>query len=168
MCSILGIFDIKDDPKPLRQLALKLSKRQRHRGPDWSGVFSSDQVILAHERLAIVDVEHGAQPLFSLDRSLVLAVNGEIYNHRPLEQGLDRPYDFQTKSDCEVILALYDQKRNRYFIARDPIGVMPLYTGYDEHGHFYVASEMKALIDTCRTIREFPPGHFLDSETGKV
>ncbi len=185
MCSILGIFDIQDDPKPLRQLALKLSKRQRHRGPDWSGIFSCDRAILAHERLAIVDIMHGAQPLYSPDRDLVLAVNGEIYNHAQL--GLGEPYDFQTSSDCEVILALYrergpdffnelsgifafalyDQKEDRYLLARDPIGVMPMYTGHDEHGRFFVASELKALIDTCRTIHEFPPGHYLDSKHGE-
>ena len=187
MCSILGIFEIHQDLKELRQLALTLSKRQRHRGPDWSGIFSCDHAILAHERLSIVDIEHGAQPLYSPDGTLALAVNGEIYNHRQLEDKLDRPWEFRTRSDCEVILALYeqrgpdflndlsgifafalyDQKRNRYFIARDPIGVMPLYTGHDEHGQFFVASEMKALIDTCRTIHEFPPGHYLDSESGE-
>ncbi len=187
MCSILGIFGIQGDAKPLRELALKLSKRQRHRGPDWSGIYADDKAILAHERLAIVDVVHGAQPLHSPDGDLVLAVNGEIYNHEDLERGLRQPYEFQTRSDCEVILALYrergadflndlngifafalyDRSRDRYFLARDPIGVMPLYTGYDEHGHFFVASELKALIDTCRTIREFPPGHYLDSEAGE-
>jgi asparagine synthase (glutamine-hydrolysing) len=187
MCSILGIFGIHGDVEPLRRLALELSRRQRHRGPDWSGIFANDKAILAHERLAIVDIEHGAQPLYSPDRNLVLAVNGEIYNHKELEERLERPYDFQTASDCEVILALYaqrgghflnelsgifaftlyDQASNRYFIARDPIGVMPLYTGHDEHGHFFVASELKALIGVCRTIREFPPGHYLDSEAGE-
>jgi asparagine synthase (glutamine-hydrolysing) len=187
MCSILGIFGIHGDAEPLRRLALELSRRQRHRGPDWSGIFANDKAILAHERLAIVDIEHGAQPLYSPDRSLVLAVNGEIYNHTELEERLERPYDFQTASDCEVILALYeqqsgsflnqlngifafalyDQVNNRYFMARDPIGVMPLYTGHDEHGHFFVASELKALIGVCRTIREFPPGHYLDSEEGE-
>lgn len=186
MCSILGIFDIGGDPEPLRKRALTLSRLQRHRGPDWSGIFSGGKAILAHERLAIVDVVHGAQPLFSPDRNLVLAVNGEIYNHKWLEERLERPYEFQTASDCEVILALYgqrgvdflnelngifafalyDQERDRYFLARDPIGVMPLYTGHDEQGQFYVASEMKALIGTCRTIRQFPPGHYLDSAAG--
>ncbi len=187
MCSILGIFDIHGDVELQRQRALELSKRQRHRGPDWSGIFASDHAILAHERLAIVDVEHGAQPLYSPDGNLVLAVNGEIYNHHLLEEGLSEPWEFQTRSDCEVILALYaqrgpsflndlngifafalyDQNRNRYLLARDPIGVMPLYTGHDEQGRFYVASEMKALIGTCPTIREFPPGHLLDSERGE-
>lgn len=187
MCSILCIFEIQEDADPLRGLALKLSRLQRHRGPDWTGVFSCDSAVMAHERLAIVDIEHGAQPLESPDGELVLAVNGEIYNHQSLEAALEQPYEFQTHSDCEVILplyrergagflndlngifafALYDRRNGRYFIARDPIGVMPLYVGHDEHGHFFVASELKALIDTCRTVSEFPPGHFLDSETGE-
>lgn len=187
MCSILGIFEIQGDPAGLRSLALRLSKLQRHRGPDWSGIYSGDRAILAHERLAIVDIEHGAQPLYSGDRNLVLAVNGEIYNHRELESRLERPYELQTGSDCEVILALYEQRgteflndlsgifafalydrsRDRYFIARDPIGVMPLYTGRDRAGRFYVASELKALVETCPTLQEFPPGHYLDSEAGE-
>ena len=188
MCSILGIFDIHEDPRRMRRLALDRSKLQRHRGPDWSGVFACGRAVLAHERLAIVDIEHGAQPLYSPDRDLVLAVNGEIYNHRALEAGLTESWEFQTRSDCEVILALYaqrgaeflndlngifafalyDQKRDRYFVARDPIGVMPLYTGRDEHGQFFVASELKALVGVCRTIEEFPPGHYLDSRTGET
>ncbi len=186
MCSILGIFDIHTDPAQLRELALSLSKRQRHRGPDWSGVHSSDRAILAHERLAIVGVDTGAQPLYNPERTHVLAVNGEIYNHQRLERELERPFTFQTHSDCEVILALYaqrgadflndlngifafalyDEERDRYLIARDPIGVMPLYTGHDADGNFFVASEMKAIADVCRTIQDFPPGHFLDSEVG--
>ena len=189
MCSILGIFDIARGQSPaLRELALKLSRRQRHRGPDWSGIWCGDRAILAHERLAIVDVMQGAQPLYGADGDLVLAVNGEIYNHQELKAELRAPYDFKTESDCEILLALYEQrgpdflndlngifafalydaKQDRYLIARDPIGVMPLYTGYDEEGRFYVASEMKALIDHCRAIRQFPPGHFLDSKTGDL
>ncbi|MEM7349482.1 MAG: asparagine synthase B [Acidobacteriota bacterium] len=186
MCSILGIFDLATDPRKLRELALRLSKRQRHRGPDWSGVYSGDKAILAHERLSIVGVDSGAQPLYNPQRTQVLAVNGEIYNHQTLERELERPFEFQTHSDCEVILALYaergvdflndlngifafalyDEERDRYLIGRDPIGVMPLYTGRDEHGNFFVASEMKSLIDTCKTIEDFPPGHYLDSEVG--
>jgi len=188
MCAVLGIFELKSDPARLREAALALSKRQRHRGPDWSGIYASDRAILAHERLAIVDIEHGAQPLYGPDRRTVLAVNGEIYNHQHLERTLGQPYPFQTRSDCEVILALYrergagflndlsgifafvlyDAERDRYLVARDPIGVMPLYTGRDEHGNFYVASEMKALAGVCRTIEDFPPGHYLDSEVGEV
>ena len=187
MCSILGIFEIHGNAGPLRQTALKLSRLQRHRGPDWSGLFECDRAILAHERLAIVDIEHGAQPLYDPTGQVALAVNGEIYNHQSLEAGLAEPYAFQTGSDCEVILALYeqrgtgffndlsgifafalyDQRRERYLIARDPIGVMPLYMGHDEEGRFYVASELKALEGTCRSLEEFPPGHYLDSEVGE-
>ncbi len=187
MCSILGILDIAGDPRALRDLALRLSKRQRHRGPDWSGVHSGARAILAHERLAIVGVDTGAQPLYNPERSHVLAVNGEIYNHQRLERELEQPFAFQTHSDCEVILALYaergveflndlngifafilyDQERDRYLIARDPIGVMPLYTGHDGEGNFFVASEMKALADVCKTIEDFPPGHYLDSAVGE-
>jgi asparagine synthase (glutamine-hydrolysing) len=187
MCSILGILDISGgDAGALRRRAVKLSRLQRHRGPDWSGVFSCPRAVLAHERLAIVDVVHGAQPLFNRERTHVLAVNGEIYNHRELRSSLERPYEFQTDSDCEVILALYrdrgsrfvddlngifsfvlyDADADRYVIARDHLGIVPLYTGRDEHGHLYVASEMKALVPVCTAIEEFPPGHVLDSATG--
>lgn len=186
MCSILGILDLRTDPARLRELALQLSKKLRHRGPDWSGIYAGEKAILAHERLAIVDIENGAQPLYSGDRKKILAVNGEIYNHQQLERSLAEPYPFATRSDCEVILALYEQRgadflndlngifafvlydeaRGRYLIARDPMGVMPLYTGRDEHGNFFVASELKALVPHCRTIEDFPPGHFLDSEVG--
>lgn len=188
MCSILGILDLRTDPARLRELALQLSKKMRHRGPDWSGIYAGEKAILAHERLAIVDIENGAQPLFSSDRKKVLAVNGEIYNHQQLERDLKEPYALATRSDCEVILALYEQRgtsflndlngifafilydeaRGRYLIARDPMGVMPLYTGRDEHGNFFVASELKALVPICKTIEDFPPGHFLDSEVGHV
>ena len=167
MCSILGILDIKSDVAELRKLALQLSKKQRHRGPDWSGIYVNANTILAHERLAIVDIDNGAQPLYSHDKNLVLAVNGEIYNHEELEAALTKPYKFQTKSDCEIINALYaekgveflndlngifafvlyDNNTQSYLIARDHIGIVPLYTGHDEHGNLYVASEMKALID---------------------
>ena len=186
MCSILGILDIRTDAAALREVALRLSRRQRHRGPDWSGVYASESAVLAHERLAIVDVENGAQPLSSPDRRHVLAVNGEIYNHEALEQNLREPYAFQTRSDCEVILALYaergvdflnelngifafvlyDAELDRYLIARDPIGVIPLFVGHDEDGNFYVASEMKALVGHCRTIEDFPPGHYLLRSSG--
>ncbi len=188
MCSVLGILDIKSDIDQLRKQALQMSKTQRHRGPDWSGIYVNDKAILAHERLAIVDIDNGAQPLFSKDRNLVLSINGEIYNHKELEKNLSKPYDFQTDSDCEVINALYqekgvnflkdlngifafvlyDNKTESYLIARDHIGICPLYTGYDEHGNFFVASEMKALIEHCKTIEEFPPGHYLYSKDGKA
>jgi asparagine synthase (glutamine-hydrolysing) len=186
MCSILGIFELRTDVADLRALALQLSKKMRHRGPDWSGIYAGERAILVHERLAIVDIENGAQPLYSADGAKVLAVNGEIYNHQILERRLATPYAFATRSDCEVILALYEQRgvdflndlngifafalwdaaRGRYLIARDPMGVMPLYTGRDEHGSFYVASELKALAGICRTIEDFPPGHYLDSAVG--
>lgn len=188
MCSILAILELDPDQPAPRALALERSKLQRHRGPDWSGVFQGGRAVLAHERLAIVDVESGAQPLYSADGGVALAVNGEIYNHRELEESLPGAYEFQTRSDCEVILplylahgsdfldringifsfVLYDIARDRYVIARDHVGVVPLYTGYDEDGRFYVASEVKALIGVCRTVSEFPPGHVLDSEEGTV
>jgi asparagine synthase (glutamine-hydrolysing) len=191
MCSILGILDIRTDPQALRARALELSRRMRHRGPDWSGIFADERAVLAHERLAIVDVVGGAQPLANRtnpEAQTYLAVNGEIYNHRELRRRFP-DYPFETDSDCEVILALYerhgadflnelsgifafalyqqgtDQTRSRYLVARDPIGVMPLYRGWDEDGNLYVASEMKALIDVCKRIEDFPPGHYLDSET---
>jgi asparagine synthase (glutamine-hydrolysing) len=187
MCSILGVLDIKTDASELRTRAVRLSRLQRHRGPDWSGVYSSPRAILVHERLAIVDVSSGAQPLLNDAGTHALAVNGEIYNHRELRGALAQPYPFRTESDCEIILALYrdhdtafldqlngifafvlyDEARGRYLIARDHLGIVPLYTGRDEHGNLYVASEMKALVPVCRSIQEFPPGHFLDSEIGE-
>ncbi|WP_206859583.1 asparagine synthase B [Lysobacter changpingensis] len=191
MCSILGIFGLQpgDDVQALRRRALELSQRQRHRGPDWSGVHLDDGAILVHERLAIVDPAGGSQPLRSADGELALAVNGEIYNHRELEQALAQPYAFQTGSDCEVINALYrqredvgewlgelngifafalwDRARGRVLIARDPIGVCPLYWGHDRDGRLCVASEMKALADTCADVAQFPPGHYYDSERGE-
>ncbi|MGN7916319.1 asparagine synthase B [Lysobacter sp. 22409] len=190
MCSILGLFDLRSgaDLRPLRPLALSLSARQRHRGPDWSGVSVEPRAILVHERLAIVDPTGGSQPLRSSDGELALAVNGEIYNHRELEQQLVQPYEFQTKSDCEVINALYreggdlgdllnrlngifafalwDAARGRYVIARDPIGVCPLYWGHDADGRLWVASEMKALARLCDDVSPFPAGHYYDSEVG--
>ncbi|MEG3768276.1 asparagine synthase B [Alteromonas sp. 14N.309.X.WAT.G.H12] len=188
MCGIFGILDIKTDVSELRTQALDFTKLLRHRGPDWSGIWNNDNTILCHERLAIVDVDTGAQPLISRDNKKVLAVNGEIYNHKQLAQNLATPYDFKTRSDCEVILPLYEQKgvdfiddlegmfafilydetEDAYLIARDHIGIIPLYTGYDEHGNFYVASEMKALAPICKTISEFPPGHYLWSKTGEL
>jgi len=188
MCSIFGILDIKSDIKPLRKQALELSKLLRHRGPDWSGIYTNEKAILVHERLAIVDVNNGAQPLYNEDKTNVLAVNGEIYNHKELKKQLNVDFEFQTESDCEVILALYkekgtqflddlngifafalyDETEDAYLIGRDHIGIIPLYTGYDEHGNFYVASEMKALVPVCTQIEEFPPGHFLWSKDGKV
>ncbi|WP_269517833.1 asparagine synthase B [Alteromonas sp. BMJM2] len=188
MCGIFGILDIKTDVSELRTQALDLSKLLRHRGPDWSGIWNNDNTILCHERLAIVDVDTGAQPLISQNGKHILAVNGEIYNHKQLAADLDEPYPFKTRSDCEVILPLfqqkgiefidelegmfafilYDEEQDAYLIARDHIGIIPLYTGYDEHGNFYVSSEMKALASVCKTISEFPPGHYMWSKEGKL
>jgi asparagine synthase (glutamine-hydrolysing) len=185
MCSILAILDLKQDPAALRARAVALSRLQRHRGPDWSGIYTGGNAILAHERLAIVDVTHGAQPLLNQAGTHALAVNGEIYNHRELRPA---DYPFQTGSDCEVILALYrdhdvdfldqlngmfafvlyDAERRRYIVARDHMGIVPLYMGQDSAGNTYVASEMKALVPACASVWEFPPGHFLDSETGRT
>lgn len=188
MCSILGIFDLRpqDDLAALRRHALDLSRRQRHRGPDWSGVYADPHAVLVHERLAIVDPASGSQPLRSRDGALALAVNGEIYNHRELRAGSG--YEFTTASDCEVINALYaagdagfvarlngifafalwDARAQRYLIARDPIGVCPLYWGHDAEGRLRVASEMKALADVCPDVAEFPAGHVYDSASGEL
>jgi asparagine synthase (glutamine-hydrolysing) len=205
MCSILGILDLPAPPDDrLRERALRLSKLQRHRGPDWSGLHTDDRAVLAHERLAIVDVTHGAQPLVAPEAGQVLAVNGEIYNHRSLREALDEergsPWRYTTDSDCEVILALvadagrapesgepgddhplhralrrlngifafiwHDPASGRYVVARDPVGVIPLYRGWDAEGRLHVASEMKALTPVCPTVQSFPPGHVLDSAVG--
>ena len=190
MCSILGVFDLRPgaDLAPLRPLALSLSARQRHRGPDWSGVYTHPHCVLVHERLAIVDPAGGAQPLRSADGALALAVNGEIYNHRELERALTVPYAFQSGSDCEVINALYrecgadgiarlngiyafalwDAAQGRYLVARDPMGVCPLYWGHDADGRLWVASEMKALARHCADVAPFPPGHVFDSASGEL
>lgn len=188
MCGIVCIFNIKEQTPELRQKALRMSGKIRHRGPDWSGIYTGGSAILAHERLAIVDPESGRQPLFSPDNKQVLAVNGEIYNHRELRRQYEGKYEFMTGSDCEVILALYrdlgadfldrlngifafalyDAERDEYLIARDPIGVIPLYIGYDDDGTLYVASELKALEGNCRRYEPFPPGHVLSSRDGKI
>jgi len=187
MCSIFAVLDINGDLQALRQLALRQSRLMRHRGPDWSGIHTCEGAVLAHERLAIVDVNTGAQPLLSPDGKQSLAVNGEIYNHQSLRKSLKQPYEFATESDCEVILplylekgseflndihgmfafVLYDEAKDRYLIARDPIGIIPLYYGFDEEHQLYVASEMKALVDVCNVVSEFPPGHYWMSEWGK-
>ncbi|ODP98622.1 MULTISPECIES: asparagine synthase B [Salinivibrio] len=187
MCSIFGALDIKTDSQQLREVALKMSKTMRHRGPDWSGIYSSEKAILVHERLAIVDLNSGAQPLYNQNQTQALAVNGEIYNHKELRAEFAPDYPFQTESDCEIILALYqekgpelldylngifafilyDEEQDAYLIGRDHIGIIPLYHGHDEHGNYYVASEMKALAPICKTISEFPPGHFLWSKQGE-
>ncbi|RLV58519.1 asparagine synthase B [Parashewanella curva] len=188
MCSIFGILNISTDSEKLREKAIELSSLMRHRGPDWSGVWSNDNAVLAHERLAIVGLENGAQPLFNQNLTNILAVNGEIYNHQTLQEQLTPDYPYQTRSDCEVILALYEQEgngfidklegmfafllynteTNSFLIARDHIGIIPLYYGYDVEGQIYVASEMKALVPACTSIKEFPPGHYWDSTEGEI
>jgi len=188
MCGIVCAFDVKESTDVLRPQLLEMSKKIRHRGPDWSGIYADKKAILAHERLAIVDPVSGKQPLFSADGKLVLAANGEIYNHRELRKQFKGTYDFQTQSDCEIILALYQKKgpdfldemngifgfaiydaeREEYFVARDHMGIIPLYMGWDQNGTFYVASELKALEGTCTKIELFPPGHYLHSKEGEL
>jgi asparagine synthase (glutamine-hydrolysing) len=187
MCGIVCAFDLKQKAELLRPKVLEMSKIIRHRGPDWSGIYSNDKAIMAHERLAIVDPASGKQPLFTEDKSLVLAANGEIYNHRELRKQFESNYKFQTESDCEVILALYKEKgvhfldemngifgfaiydvaKDEYFIARDHMGIIPLYIGWDQNGTFYVASELKALEGYCSKIQLFPPGHYMSSKDGE-
>ena len=195
MCGIVSIFNIQEQTPELRQKALRMSQKIRHRGPDWSGIYCGGSAILAHERLSIVDPESGKQPLFSPDKKEVLAVNGEIYNQQEIRK-LYPDYAFQTGSDCEVILALYrDWKKNGknpsevpalieqlsgifafalydaeddcFLIARDPIGVIPLYIGYDADNKVYVASELKALEGQCDSYEPFLPGHYVYSERKK-
>ena len=202
MCGIVSIFNIEEQSEELRQKALRMSKTIRHRGPDWSGIYSGGSAILAHERLSIVDPESGSQPLFSPDGKLVLAVNGEIYNHKEIRKSYEGKFQFQTGSDCEVILALwndireplhqpgtdsegiltqmmerlsgifafalYDIESNEFIIGRDPIGVIPLYIGYDNDGKVYVASELKALEGQCDRYEPFLPGHYYWSKEGKM
>ena len=188
MCGFVGVFDLKVQSKELRPQVLKMSKKIRHRGPDWSGIFSCDNAILSHERLSIVDPESGQQPLYSKDGKLVLAVNGEIYNHLEIRERIGDSYEFLTHSDCEVILALYrekgvdfledlngifafalyDQEKDVYLIARDHIGIIPLYQGWDKSGNYYVASELKALEGHCSIIEEFLPGKYLYSADGEI
>ena len=180
MCGIVAIFNIQEQTPELRQKALRMSQKIRHRGPDWSGIYTGGTAILCHERLSIVDPESGRQPLFAPDKKQVLAVNGEIYNHQDIRKRFEGKYQFQTGSDCEVILALYrekgidflddlsgifafalyDAERNEFLIARDPIGVIPLYIGYDSDGKVYVASELKALEGQCERYEPFLPGHY--------
>jgi len=188
MCGIVCAFDLKENAAVLRPQLLEMSKKVRHRGPDWSGIYSDEKAILAHERLAIVDPASGKQPLFSEDKKLILAANGEIYNHRELRKQFKGKYNFQTASDCEIILALYKEKgvdfidemngifgfalydaeKDEYFVARDHMGIIPLYMGWDENGTFYIASELKALEGVCTKIELFPPGHYLSSRDGEL
>ncbi len=192
MCSVFGVLNLRQDLQEVRKMALRQSRLLRHRGPDWSGIYTAPNTgsgansgaVLAHERLAIVDVNTGAQPILSESGRQALAVNGEIYNHRDIRDSFEGRYAFRTESDCEVILplwlehgpdglqqlfdqisgmyafCLYDEEQDAWLVARDPIGIMPLYYGHDEHGQLYVASEMKALMDVCVQVHEFPPGHY--------
>ena len=185
MCGIVCAFNLKDNNNEIRSNVLKMSQKVRHRGPDWSGIYSSKNAILAHERLAIVDPTSGKQPILSEDSLKVIAVNGEIYNHKNLKNTLTSSYNFRTESDCEVILALYEEKgveflnelngifafalydssKDRYFIARDHMGIIPLYMGWDDDNVFYISSELKSLEGVCGKIELFPPGHYLLSDT---
>ena len=202
MCGFVGAFDLNSGSKPideglkeeLRGQVLEMSKKIRHRGPDWSGVYTGENAILSHERLSIVDPLSGKQPLISDDGKIILAANGEIYNHKEIRKEFEGKYNFKTQSDCEVIIplykkfaaqggdfkamieklsgifafALYDSQNDVYLIARDEIGVIPLYQGWDKAGRYYVASELKALEGECQTIEEFPNGHYLYSKDAKV
>ncbi|WP_291586217.1 asparagine synthase B [Bacteroides sp.] len=188
MCGIVGIFKIKSQSEELRNKALRMAQKIRHRGPDWSGIYTGGSAILAHERLSIVDPQSGGQPLYSPNRKQILAVNGEIYNHREIRTRYAGRYEFRTGSDCEVILALYqdkgihfleelngifafalyDEERDEFLIARDPIGVIPLYIGHDADGTIYVASELKALEGFCDEYEPFLPGHYFYSKEGEM
>lgn len=188
MCGFVGAFDLTQDLIGLRSQVLKMAKRIRHRGPDWSGIYCGEKAILVHERLSIVDIKSGGQPLYNKDKNLVLAVNGEIYNHQNIRNRFKGKYEFQSNSDCEVLLALYQEKgvnlfdelngiyafalydieNNSYLIGRDHMGIIPLYMGYDDFGQFYVASELKALEGICPNIKEFPAGYYYDSRDGEL
>ncbi len=188
MCGIIGVFDLKTSSEQLRPQVLKMAKKLRHRGPDWSGIYCGENAVLAHERLSIVDPQSGRQPLFSKDGNLVLTINGEIYNHAEIRKQTESEYEYLTNSDCEVILslyrkkgtcffedlngifafALYDKENDTYLIGRDHIGIIPLYYGHDEFGNFYVSSELKALENICNTFQEFPPGHYLYGKDGEI
>jgi asparagine synthase (glutamine-hydrolysing) len=190
---VIGVWRGADSIRPR---VLERVRRLRHRGPDWSGVYCKGRNILAHERLAIVDVESGDQPLFNSSKTLALAVNGEIYNHKQLRSTLTNPSPFLTESDCEIILHLYEQHQQspsptgvsdflnqlngifafilldestgNFLIARDHMGIIPLYTGRDAEGSLWISSEMKALVDICVTFEDFPPGHYMTQDGDKV
>ena len=188
MCGIVCALNIKENSEKLRPNVLEMSKKLRHRGPDWNGIYSDEDVILAHERLAIVDPKSGKQPLFSQDGRYILAANGEIYNHNELREDLEKNYNFLTKSDCEVIIALFDEKREKFIdelngifgfviydkvekeflVARDHIGIIPLYMGWDDVGTLFISSELKALEGRCKKIEIFPPGHYMSGKDCKL
>ena len=185
MCGIVCAFNLRGDKDLIRSNVLEMAQKVRHRGPDWSGIYSSDNAILAHERLAIVDPTSGKQPIISEDGLKVIAVNGEIYNHKNLKNRFAADYNFRTESDCEVILALYEKKginflndlngifafalydssNDKYLIARDHMGIIPLYMGWDKDDIFYISSELKSLEGVCDKIELFPPGHYLESSS---
>tara|TARA_S200000501_G_scaffold186893_1_gene175760 strand:+ start:200 stop:1867 length:1668 start_codon:yes stop_codon:yes gene_type:complete len=185
MCGIVCAFNLIGDKDLIRSNILEMAQKVRHRGPDWSGIYSSDNAILAHERLAIVDPTSGKQPIISEDGLKVIAVNGEIYNHKNLKNRFAADYNFRTESDCEVILALYEKKginflndlngifafalydssNDKYLIARDHMGIIPLYMGWDKDDIFYISSELKSLEGVCDKIELFPPGHYLESSS---
>ncbi len=188
MCGIVGVFDTAGKSDEIRPEVLKMSKKIRHRGPDWSGIYCGKNAVLAHERLSIVDPESGGQPLKTADGKVILAVNGEIYNHKSIRKKYSDKFKFLTGSDCEVILALYrdkgpdfleelngifafalyDEENDFFMIARDHMGIIPLYMGFDKNGRTYVASELKALEGTCDVIEPFLPGHVYDSRTREM
>lgn len=188
MCGFVGAFELTQDLGVMRSRILKMAKKIRHRGPDWSGIYSGTKAVLAHERLSIVGIDSGKQPLYSKDGTLILAVNGEIYNHQYIRNSFKDSYEFLSNSDCEVILplykqkgadlfedlngifafALYDSENDEYLIGRDHMGIIPLYMGYDPDGQLYVASELKALEGVCKNIKEFPPGHYYSSKEAKL
>ena len=188
MCGIVCAFNIKGNNDAVRASVLKMAQRLRHRGPDWSGIYTDDNAILAHERLAIVDPTSGNQPIISQDGKKIIAVNGEIYNHQKLRKSFIGSYNFKTQSDCEVLIplyeskgvnflndlngifafALYDSSKETYLIARDHIGIIPLYMGWDNKNIFYVSSELKSLEGVCNKIELFPPGHYLESHNMKL
>ena len=188
MCGIVCAFNIKGNNDAVRASVLKMAQRLRHRGPDWSGIYTDDNAILAHERLAIVDPTSGNQPIISQDGKKIIAVNGEIYNHQKLRKSFIGSYNFKTQSDCEVLIplyeskgvnflndlngifafALYDSSKETYLIARDHIGIIPLYMGWDNKNIFYVSSELKSLDGVCNKIELFPPGHYLESHNMKL
>ena len=187
MCGIVCAFDLKSSSEDLRPQLLNMAKKIRHRGPDWSGIYSNNNAILAHERLGIVDPVSGQQPIYDKNKSLILAANGEIYNHVELRKKYSNDYNFTTASDCEIIIslykkmgsdfinhlngifafAIYDSDNDKYLIARDHMGIIPLYMGWDKEGTFYVASELKSLEGVCNKIELFPPGHFMISGDNK-
>ncbi|MBA0615314.1 hypothetical protein Godav_015468, partial [Gossypium davidsonii] len=214
MCGILAVLGCSDDSQAKRVRVLELSRRQviflsflanfdgvqsvfftkngfftmeklKHRGPDWSGLYQHGDCYLAHQRLAIIDPASGDQPLFNEDKSIVVTVNGEIYNHEELRKKLAH-HKFRTGSDCDVIAHLYeeygedfvdmldgifsfvllDTRDNSFVVARDAIGVTSLYIGWGLDGSVWISSELKGLNDDCEHFESFPPGHLYSSKSG--